>query len=189
MDLIKKMAEDFVKYNISGGTSEYKVVINDVKNKLYEIDDQPDKIKYLNIVLDGNQTEYNKHKLVCKDEEHCLTNFSHESISYFLGNELKKLGIVINDDTFTSEDKQEADSKLDKILEEIQTLKDGQQIIYDQITKDIEELKELYYLGKKKWHRQFIGTAIEMTTSGIVSETVSKSIIEVVKNNVVNLIS
>lgn len=189
MDIIKKMAEDFVKYNISGGTSEYKELINDVKNKLYEIDDQSDKIKYLNIVLDGNQTEYNKHKLVCKNEEHCPTNFSHESISYFLGNELKKLGIVINDDTFTPRDKLEADSKLDKILEEIQTLKDGQQIIYDQIAKDIEELKELYYLGKKKWYRQFIGTAIEMTTSGIVSETASKSIIEVVKNNVLNLIS
>ena len=84
MDLIKKMAEDFVKYNISGGTPEYKEVINDVKNKLYEIDDQSDKIKYLNIVLEGNQTEYSRHKLICEDEEHCLTNFSHESISYFL---------------------------------------------------------------------------------------------------------
>jgi hypothetical protein len=35
-------------------------------------------------------------------------------------------------------------------LKKIQTLKDGQQIIYDQIAKDIEELKELYYLGKEK---------------------------------------
>lgn len=189
MDLIKKMADDFVKYKISGGAPEYKEVISDVKNIIYEIDDQRDKIKYLNIVLEANQAEYNEHKLICRDKENCLTNFSHESISYFLGNELKKLGVVFDDDAFTLMDKQDSDSKLNKILEEIQTLKDGQQIIYNQITKDIEELKELYYLGKKKWHRQFIGTALEMTASGIVSETVSKSIIDIVKNNALNLTS
>lgn len=183
------MADDFIKYKISGVTPEYKDVIHDVKNILYEIDDQRDKIKYLNIVLEANQTKYNEHKLICQDKENCLTNFSHESISYFLGNELKKLGGVFDNDVFTLTDKQDSDSTLNKILEEIQTLKDGQQIIYDQIIQDIEELKELYYLGKKKWHRQFIGTAIEMTTSGIVSETVSKSIIDIVKNNALNLIS
>lgn len=188
MDLIKRMAEDFVANRISDGSPEHEEVIASVKNTLYDIRDINDKIKYLNIVLDENYKIYDIHKTNCSNPEKCLTNFSHESIAYFLGNELKNLGVDINGDTFTLEDKKEADSKLEKILEELQTLKDGQQIIYEQLTKDVEELKELYYLGKKKWYRQFIGTALEMTASGIVSETASKNIIDLVKNNMSNLL-
>ena len=39
--------------------------------------------------------------------------------------------------------------KLDKILSDLQTLKNGQQIIYEDLKEEIESLKELYILGKK----------------------------------------
>lgn len=182
MDLIKKIAEDFVKYNICDGAPDQEKVVNDVRNKLFELHDEKDKVKYLNIVIEGNKMASNSHRLVCQNEN-CNTDFAHEYISYFLESELKKLGVSVNEDSFTSEDKSNANLKLEKIIEEIQTLKNGQQIIYDQVISEIEELRNLYYLGKKKWYRQYIGTMFEMTVSGMVSETVSKSIVESIKNN------
>jgi hypothetical protein len=188
VDIIKKKAEDFAKYQFLSSQIDSDDIISSTRNKLYEIDNVLDKIKFLNIVLDTNSSKYDKHKKVCRDPETCGINASHEEVTYFLGQELSRLGVCINDDTFTVDDKMEAEDKLDKIISEIQTLKDGHQIIYDQLVNEITELKELYYLGKKKWYRQLIGTGAEMAVGGIISETVSKKIIEIVKGEISKLL-
>ena len=188
MDIIKKMAEEFVRDNIDGYQPNSKNIINSVKNSINTINNVSDRIKYISVVLEGNSRIYEEHKLICTKPVDCPVNFEHESITYFLGQELTNLGVIIDVDAFTSKEKSEAEDKLEKVLNELQSLKDGQQIIYDQLVKEIEELKDMYFLGKKKWHRQFIGTAIEMTASGIVSESISKNIVDVVKSGIINLI-
>lgn len=189
MDLIKHLAEDIVIDKIDGQYPEYEIIIDLVKTKLYDINNVSDKIKFLNIILEGNSKAYDLHKPGCIQPQTCPNNISHESISYYLGQELEKVGVIINEDAFTAEDKIASNEKLEKILQELQSLKDGQQIIYEQMVKEVDDLKELYYLGKKRWYRQLAGTAVEMTASGIISETVSKNIIDIVKQGVNKLIS
>lgn len=67
-------------------------------------------------------------------------------------------------------------------------MKAGQQVIYDDLLKEINELKELYFLGKKKWHQILVGKGVDMVSSGIISETVSKQIINSIEPALTKLI-
>lgn len=188
MDIIIKQANRFTENYFNGGVSHYEEILDAAKEKVYNIDNPLDKIKFLNIVLEKKNSEYEKHKPVCGDPENCSKNFAYENISYYLTQELNRLGIHFNDDTFTDAEKQQAESRLDKILSDLNGLKIGQQIIYEDLTKEINELKDLYFLGKKKWYQLFIGKSAEMVAGGIVSETIAKQIIETVKTSFPNLL-
>ncbi|HEY4064129.1 MAG TPA: hypothetical protein VGM30_19620 [Puia sp.] len=93
---------------------------------------------------------------------------------------------------FTFEEMKTANAGLDamikKILEEFNILKLGQEAIWTDIRNDIEELKSLYSLGKKNWWQLLIGKLTEMTTSGIISETLSKTILDSLKPGISHLL-
>jgi hypothetical protein len=189
MDIILKKATRFADNHYNGGVSRYKEILDAVTEQVSAIDNPLDKIKFLNVVLERNNNDYEKHKPLCGDPENCTKNYAYENVAYFLTQELNRLGVQFNEDAFSDTDKQEAESKLDKILSQLADLKIGQQIIYEDLNKEINELKDLYFLGKKKWYQLLIGKTAEMVTSGIVSETVAKEIINTVKTTYSNLLT
>lgn len=67
----------------------------------------------------------------------------------------------------------------------VQNIQQGQEVIFEEFI----ELRELFFLGKKKWYQLLIGKSFDMTLSGIVSETLSKQIIELVKDSLPKLIA
>jgi len=176
MDIIAKQAQRFADNVFDSGVGNYERILSDVRRKVSEIDNKLDKVKFLNIVLERNKSIYDSHKLVCKEPTECQQNENHEVISYLLVQELNRLDIIFGKDVFTEEEKATADTKLDKILEELAFLKNGQQLIYDDLTYEINELRSLHFLGKKKWYQLLLGKSTEMVMSGIISETVSKKI-------------
>ena len=89
---------------------------------------------------------------------------------------------------FTPDERQAADAKLDALLKEVQLLKVGQEAIWTDIRKDIEELKALYFLGKKNWRQLLLGKLTEMTASGVVSDTISKWAEEMFKSGISTLL-
>ena len=189
MDIITKHANKFNQLYFRGQITKYEEIIDSSREQLVEIDDHLDKIKFLNIILEGNNQVYEEHKPKCKDPDKCAINFAHESIAYFLIQELGRLGVSLNDDTFSVEEKESADSKLDKILKDLDELKTGHQIIYDDLKQELDELKDLFFLGKKKWHQLFMGKCLEMVASGIISETLSKEIVTAIEptfNKIIN---
>ncbi|OLY93655.1 hypothetical protein SAMN05444008_114134 [Cnuella takakiae] len=188
MDIILKKAKQFTDRYFLGGVSHYQDIIDAAKNDVYDIDNPADKIKYLNFILDRNNKDYAEHKPVCQNPENCSYNYTYETIAYYLTQELNRLGVHFNDDTFTEEEKEQAESKLDKILKDLNELKLGQQVIYEDLSKEINELRDLYFLGKKKWYQLFIGKSVDMVASGVVSESISKQIIEEVKKSLPALI-
>lgn len=188
MDIIVKLADKFVLHHLTGIVTEYVKVIDVAREQLNEIDSHYDRIKFLNIAMEGNARTYDVHKLDCKKPDSCRINFAHESITYFLAQELGRLGVSLNEDTFTIEEKDEADSRLEKILMDLAELKRGHQIIYDDLREEINELKELYFLGKKKWQQILVGKCVEMVAGGVIGETVSKQIIDEVGSTVTRLI-
>jgi hypothetical protein len=190
MDVIKETANRFADSRLRGGFTKYEEFIESAKYKLYDIDNSNDKIKFINILLEKNSSEYEQHKLACTTpgSMECRQNYAHETVTYYLTQELERLGIVLNDDTFTEEEKTHAESKLDQILRDLNEVKLGQQVLYEDLTKEINELRDLYFLGKKKWHQLLIGKGVDMVASGIISETVSKQLIETVKTSFPTLI-
>jgi hypothetical protein len=189
MSIIEKLARQSFDRNIENGFDNYKDVINKIRYGANDINSKLDKIKFLNIHLDLTNDEYNKHLLVCTNPEQCQENIDYESIAYFLRQELENLDVTINEDTFTVEEKNKEDEKLDRILRDMQELKLGHQIIYDDLLSEINELRELYFLGKKKWHQMLAGKFVDMAVSGVVSETISKQIIESIKPDFTKFIS
>lgn len=84
-------------------------------------------------------------------------------------------------ESFTYEEMQSANDKLEIIIQEIEKLKAGQEVIWTDVRKDIEELKALYTLGKKNWRQLLLGKLTEMTAAGLVGDTLSKTIEEMLK--------
>jgi hypothetical protein len=191
MDPIQIIAEDFVSQHICYDTPNANELINAAQTELINNNDRLDKIKFLNIVLEANTAQYERHKsgpTGCTSLT-CGPSKAHTLISYRLGQELTSLGVTIDEDTFTVEEKRIADEKLQEILDGIKTIKNGQQIIYDELVKQINDLKDLQYLGKKKWYRQFAGTLVEMVANNVVDEAIVKPILGNLKNFATNLLS
>ena len=182
MDIILEKAKRFAD-NYFQNPSRYEELLSSAKDKVYDIDNPLDKIKFINFLLDRNNADYEKHKPKCSDPENCRYNYAYENIAYYLTQELNRLGVHFDEDTFTEEEKGSAESKLDKILKDLEEVKLGQQVIYEDLTKEINELRELFFLGKKKWYQLLVGKSVDMVASGVVSEVVSKQIIEEVKKS------
>ncbi len=181
MNYINKRAEKFVRIYIARDVSESAEVISGAKSELSNIDNNLDKATFLRIVLEANEKEYQAHLKVCKNKEDCSVNYKHETISYYLIQELNRLGIRTNNDQFTLEEKEKVESKLEEILAELQILTTGQEVIYDDLKAEIDKLRDLYILGKKTWFQLLLGKTSEMVLSGIISETVSKEIISAIE--------
>lgn len=182
MDIVEKISKNFIEDNFLYGGWNNESLIEKIRGKLYDFDSKIAKIKFLSLfVCDANEL-YLKHYNVCNEKDECETNFQYESLIYYLKQELERLDIIVNEDTFTLSEKLDVESKLDEILKNFDELKKGQEIIYEDLLKEIEELKSMLFLGKRKWHQLLLGKFTEMTLSGIISETVSKQIIENVNN-------
>jgi predicted RNase H-like nuclease (RuvC/YqgF family) len=188
MEIIIKRATRFSDGHFRGGisgTAGYQKLMEKLDDELDKIDDELDKIKFINVVLERNNSEYEIHKLECNNPINCDENEAYENIAYDLTQELKSIGVQISGDAFTMEEKNKAESNIEQILND---LKNGQEVIYEDLMKEISELRELFFLGKKTWFQLLLGKGVEMVASGIVSETISKQIIENVGNSFTRLI-
>lgn len=184
MDFIKRKAKDFTDEHYLGGIESVHKLVSEARYIVSDIDNHMDKIKFLNLLLEKNNLNYSEHLKVCKNKDDCPLNYSYESVAYYLSQELERLGVKLDGDIFTEEEKNQAESKIDQILKDLTEVKLGQQIIFE----EINEMRNLYFLGKKKWYQLIIGKAFEMAASGIVSETISKQIIDTAKKHLPTLI-
>lgn len=174
---IKILAKDISLNYLEHGIVDENELIDKVRSELYEIKSEKDKLGLLSVVLEANEVEYQIHLRDCKNPNSCSTNKQHQRVAYFLQQELEELGININADHFTWEEKTQCNEQLDNLIE---TLTASNQILSEQLEIlriEIEELKNLYVLGKKNWKQQFAGKVSEMLFSGVISELTAKPII------------
>lgn len=153
-------------------------VLEIVRSRIIDIDSKSDKIKFLSVCLRNIDSYYKAHLPKCTNPEKCERNYHYDAIIYFLQQELQRLGITINEDTFTLEEIGISNQKIDEIQTQLAKLELGQEVVFN----NIEELKEVYYLGKRKWYQLLLGKFKEMTISGIVNETFSKGLLEIFKS-------
>lgn len=90
---------------------------------------------------------------------------------------------------FTQDERLLLEHKVDGIAKDIEILKLGQEIIWTDMIEQMEDLKTQLSLPKKNWRQILIGKLYEMIVSGIISEAVSKRIVEVFSPVVGEMIS
>lgn len=186
MTYIQNLTKNFIRDNVIGFLTNSTSIVSAAKRDVGEIYNTNDKITFLTAVIDACNKEHESHNAnPCRNPD-CPYDDAILYVSYHLNQELEQLGFKVNEDTFTPEDKAIAEDKIEQIINELQTIKDSQQIIYDELVKEFSELKELIYLGKKKWHNTLLGTGVNMAASGVVSEATAKPILNIITKDIVN---
>lgn len=179
LDIVESKAYEFIDNNF-GSSNSTDELISDLERQLYKFTREKDKLKYLTVVSQYIQEEAAKHAKECGNPTNCGESKTHREATFFVNQMLEEYGIGINNnEVFTSEERIENNRKLDEILQEIQKLRMGQEIIYDDLIKEIEELKNLYFIGKKNWYQNLAGKFLEIVASKVVSETISKKFINI----------
>lgn len=83
-------------------------------------------------------------------------------------------------------DKNELESKIDKILEHLVTLGFGQEVIFN----EIDELKDLQHtLSKKSWSQLLKGKLVDLTLDNLLTPDVAKSVYEYLTNGDLKLLN
>ena len=83
-------------------------------------------------------------------------------------------------------DKNELESKIDKILEHLVTLGFGQEVIFN----EIDELKDLQHtLSKKSWSQLLKGKLVDLTLENLLTPDVAKSVYEYLTNGDLKLLN
>lgn len=182
MNLIQKQAKEFLDYNFNIGDL-YKNFISKVRNQLLEYKKTPHKIEFIDYLNKSIKIEYDTHLQECQDLKNCSYNRFYENVLFFLQEEIEELELHLTPIDFKKDDRKNINETLQKILDNLNTLQLGQEITYNDLFEEFEELKDLYFLSKKHWTEVFVGKLSEMVAGGILSETVSKQIIELIKSN------
>jgi hypothetical protein len=145
--------------------------------------DQVNFIKSIINTVSIEQEEYLS-KSIDKDELR-----SYHYVLFFLNQELDKYASEVEtDDSIEFTERADLSIKLNVIINELEKLKTdsetiqkGQVIIIEAFSAEFEELKTLYHLGKKNWRQNLFGKFGEMVVSGVVSETISKEVVDIMK--------
>ena len=177
MNIIENIAQDFLEENyISSSNTNF--FLSGIKTELARQRKDSDKIIFLSTLRNSISNWHDSHYEVCKEKDDCDELKWHQKTIFYLNNMLDDYSIQSDQkDWFSENEKIDYSDKLDKIINDIQILKKGQEVIYDNLTEEIEELKNLYHLGKKNWKHILVGKTVEMITGGVISETISKELI------------
>lgn len=185
MNLIQEQATQFYewKFNEYG---IYKEFISEVRTQLYEYRKNVHKLEFLDYLLTLLKQDFDKHLEVCqyKNEKGvCSVNKNYENSLFFIQNERDEIIESLPTTEFNLKERSEINESLQKILEDLNKIKIGQEFTYDDLVQELNELKEFYFLNKKNWSQMLIGRLTEMVASGVISETLSKEIVETVLKN------
>ena len=134
---------------------------------------------------------YDKHLTLCEypnDRSKCVVNKNYENTLFFIQNERDEIIESLPSTDFSLQERTDINESLQKILADLDKIKMGQEITYDDLITELNDLKEFYYLNKKHWSQMLIGRLTEMVASGVINETISKDIVETVTKHYSGLI-
>jgi len=181
MNIIQKQAEHFYSINMRESRTKYQPFVDEVKSALFNYRKAAHKLEFLQWIISKLKQDFDKHFEVCTDKGNCIINETYENAIFFLQIELEEIEDSLSDLDFSSTAKTEMDDKLNEILNQLKLLNLGQEIIYDDISSKLEELKSFYFLDKKTWKQLLFGKLKDYTTAGMVAEGISLPILDILK--------
>ncbi|WP_020533385.1 hypothetical protein [Flexithrix dorotheae] len=134
MNLIQKQADKFVFNKMGEDHRPHKDFIDEVR---YECKRDSYKIVFLERVIQKAKIEYDEHLKICPNVDECVVNEFFENTLFFLQEDIE---IDLEPEDFNGSEKDLINKQLQKILEEINAVKLGQQITYDDFSEDLKDL-------------------------------------------------
>jgi len=183
LDIINFQANEiYDEINNEGLTPESAIDRIRVKTDYF---DQNDKLQIQKVLMEKYHKSYDDHLKECKadDPRECQTSRWNIPFLHILNKDIAQLeydiaATIPENSDFSKEEQDNTKQRINEILEELQHLKTGQEIIWTDLMNEMNEMKEMFYLNKKSWRQLLTGKLIEMVGAGVISETVSKNIVE-----------
>lgn len=177
MDTIDRLSENIAITSLGHISKASNRFLDDVDSKLLDLSSERHRIKLLNNLIGIVKEENSKHKEKCPtDENQCQVSMHYNDMIFYLKERLSEYGII-SDDEFSADDKFEYVERLDRIIDSLDGVLAGQQLLYAQILEEIDELKKLMFLTKKSWKNLFTGTVIDWVGGGLTGQIVSENIL------------
>ncbi|PKR80374.1 hypothetical protein CW751_09890 [Brumimicrobium salinarum] len=187
MNIIQHQVIDFVR-TTPVPHSNYRLYLDSVKSWLYEINEEGTKYELLSELIKHFKQEMDEKVENTLRPDKSMEIDQYKVLIFRLNDELNGIREYVSKKNFFENEKSKLDEKLDEILCQLQTLKNGQEIIYEDLTKELNEMKEFYFLNKKTWKELLIGKLFSMVNSGVISLTVSQKIVNIINDEYANLI-
>lgn len=190
LNLIQKQSDDFIRKSKIITQYNYQDFIGDVRIALYDYHKDIYKIQFVEQLILRFKQSYDDHLETCtyNPKQDCPENIVYANVLFFLQEELEELEENLDDTYFNQSYRNSLTSSMDEIISRFDKLETGQQITYDDLFQELQELKSFYYLNKKNWIEMLTGKLSGMIASGVISETISREIAEVIKTNYPDLI-
>ncbi len=187
MNIIQKQAKEFVQREMLEDEG-YQKFMNSFRAELLEYRKVIYRIEFVECVIQKVKIEFDNHFKECKKPQSCFQIEFYENALFFLQEELENLETQISPVDFNMSERQVLNQALQQIINDLNLLKLGQELTYNDLSAEFEELKDLYFLNKKNWLQLFNGKLTEMIAGGIISETVSRQIVKVLSEHYESLI-
>lgn len=185
MNLLQQQAKDFYHRNFNE-SENYEDFIDALRLRLYDYKKTVHKLEIVDQIMLFLKKDYDEHLKICRypdQRDKCGKNKNYENTLFFVQNERDELIESLEPTEFTIKEKSDINLSLEKIISDLDKIQTGQEITYDDLYKELTELKEFYYLNKKHWSQLLIGKLSEMVAGGVISETLSKEIVKTVADN------
>jgi hypothetical protein len=187
MNIIRNQAKDFIQTDLDD-SGEYRGFIDAIESQLRYYNRTSHRLEFSDTIRSLVKTAYDNHLIVCTRRESCEKNKYYQNVLFFLNNIIEDLEGNTEIGEFTTQTKQEFSEALNTILASLETLKNGQLATYDYLGEEFGEMREYFFMDKKTWKQMLLGKIGEMVAGGILSETVSKSILDLIEKKYTALI-
>lgn len=126
-----------------------------------------------------------EHRKGCKKAD-CAQVIGYNYLSFAIEQELDKIfsnyspGDYKNTEEFSTEEKLKISDKIEEILEQLNNVNLGQQILFE----EINSLREHFNLDKKSWVQLLKGKLFEMATEKVIELTVAEMIFKTITESI-----
>lgn len=180
MNIVEKEAIRFKTkfFQVSKTLESAKDSLN---NKIIVFNRDKDKLNFLSVLRNELYDQKIDHEKTCTTSN-CGTSKNLDISLFVIDQEIDDLSkfyepSISSEDEFSTDLRIEIHSRINEVLNKLEKLELGQEIIFN----EIDEMKELFNLGKKKWLQLLKGKLLELG----LTYTVEKSILDTIYNSLV----
>lgn len=183
MNIVQKQADEWIRYypKFLPNAEEF---MDKLRSKLYNYHKDSDKVIFLQFVSNDIKKKFDDHVEECpklKSGLECGAERNFEDVLFFLQNDIDQYESYVDKDEYPLTLRNDIKGHLETILVEINTLKAGQEVLFNELEEQFKDLEDNNHLRKSTWQQLFFGKLTEMVAGGVLSESVSKKIVELAK--------
>jgi hypothetical protein len=160
---------------------DYHKLDSRLRAKFYDLNTEEEQLVYISEILtfltNLDIAEFNNKSRPAQNYKYFKKEITRAQ--YYFYKQANSIGYNFDGNTFNHEEVGGLNDKIDSILDSLETLKAGHEVLYnhiDELKKEFDSLKTDYILGKKKWYQRAAG--VVATYSGTL---VADSLFEPVK--------